>query len=270
MNSVRCKTILIKSKLPKVDYCFNTYIGCTHSCKYCYAEFMKRFTGHMDDEWGKFIDYKENAIDVLEKEIKKIEKGKWVLLGSVTDAYQPVEKKTRLTRRSLEVFLRNQIPVSLLTKSDLVTRDIDLFSQFKNCEVGISCGIIDEKAAAVLEPHASSPCQRLAALKKLKKAGIKTYLFLGPIIPHLTNIDSIFSAAGNDVDFIMAEALNLKCGNPKQLKSTLLALAGEKKSDEIYKSCRSREYWLNAENKFNNLCAVYKIENRGFFKHNNV
>lgn len=139
MKAIKCKTILTKSKLPKVDYCYNAYVGCTHSCKYCYAEFMKKFTGHINDEWGKFIDYKENAVDILKKEVRKIEKDKWVLMGSVTDTYQPIEKKLLLTRKSLEVFLEYQVPVSILTKSDLVMRDIDILMKFPKCEVGVSC-----------------------------------------------------------------------------------------------------------------------------------
>jgi len=267
MRAVNCKSVLTKSKLPKVDYCCNIYVGCTHSCRYCYANFMRRFTGHANDEWGTFVDYKENSIEVLEREVKKIEKDKWVLLGSVTDTYQPIEKKLGLTRKCLEVFLKYQIPVSILTKSDIVMRDIDLLKQIINCEVGLSCSFVDEKIASKLEPYASSPQKRILSLRKLKDAGIKTYLFIGPIIPGLTNLEDVFSATARDVDFVMAESLNLKCGSINNLMESISLIVGKDKAIEIINQCKDDKYWICVENKVNELCKLYNIENRGFFHH---
>jgi len=267
MNAIKCKTILIKSKLPKTDYCYNAYVGCTHSCKYCYATFMKRFTGHINDQWGAFIDYKENAIDVLQKEVKRIEKDKWVLMGSVTDSYQPIEKKLLLTRKSLEVFLSKQIPISILTKSDLVVRDIDILSRFNKCEVGISYSFTDERMASALEPNASSLYRRVSALKELKNSGIKTYLFIGPIIPQLTKLKDIFTIAGQYVDFVMAEALNLRCDNLNALKIIIGELAGKENVSEVIGLCKNKDYWSSIENEYKGLCKDFGIENRGFFVH---
>ncbi len=267
MNAIKCKTILTKSKLPNVDYCYNAYVGCTHSCKYCYATFMKRFTGHGNEQWGSFIDYKENAIDVLQKEVKRIERDKWVLMGSVTDSYQPIEKKLLLTRKSLEIFLSNQIPISILTKSDLIVRDIDILSRFDKCEVGISYSFTDEKIASVLEPNASSLYKRVSALKQLKQAGIKTYIFIGPIIPQLTKLKDIFNIAGQYADFIMAEALNLRCGNLNALKIIIEELAGEENGSEIIGLCKNKDYWTSIENEYKELCKDFGIENRGLFVH---
>jgi len=267
MNPIKCKTILTKSKLPKVDYCYNVYIGCTHSCRYCYAEFMKKFTGHIHDEWGKFLDYKENAIEVLKKEIKKIEKNKWVLLGSVTDTYQPIEKKLLLTRKSLEIFLDYQAPISILTKSDLVLRDIDLLMKFQKCEVGLSFAFTDPTVSNVLEPNASSLDQRLNTLKELKQAGVLTYVFIGPIIPGLSNLEDIFTKVGDIIDFAMAEALNLRCGNLNKLIEVLTELVGKEEAAKTINLCRNSEYWLSMEKEFDRLCKAYKVVNRGFFLH---
>lgn len=93
IKTIKCKSVLTESKLPEVGYCINPYIGCFHACVYCYARFMKRFTGH-NEKWGEFIDVKINAPEVLEKELLRNPKRGITLLGSVTDAYQPVEKKS--------------------------------------------------------------------------------------------------------------------------------------------------------------------------------
>ena len=100
------------------------------------------------------------------------------MLGNVTDAYQPIERKYGITRAILEILLKHDFPISVLTKSDLVIRDIDLFKQFSNCEIGLTVTALDKKAAKDFEPYSSSPQERLAALEMLSKAGIKTYGFI--------------------------------------------------------------------------------------------
>ena len=104
-NTIQCKTLLTKSRLPEVDYCINPYVGCSHGCVYCYSQFIKRFTGHTE-RWGEFVDVKINASKILEKELLRNPKRGVVLLGSVTDAYQPAERKYKITRDILEVLLR--------------------------------------------------------------------------------------------------------------------------------------------------------------------
>jgi len=95
IKEINCKTALVYSKLPEVDYCINPYIGCLHGCVYCYACFMKRFTNHSED-WGNFLDIKVNSAEVLKKELSKENRRSGpILLGSVTDAYQPIEKNSR-------------------------------------------------------------------------------------------------------------------------------------------------------------------------------
>ena len=128
IKTIQCKSVLTRSRLPEVDYCINPYVGCLHGCIYCYARFMKRFTGHTE-KWGKFIDVKINAPEVLEKELSRSPEKGTVLLGSVTDAYQPIERKYKITRAILEILLKHHFPISILTKSDLVVRDIDLLKK---------------------------------------------------------------------------------------------------------------------------------------------
>ena len=116
LREITCKSVLTKSKLPEVDYCINPYTGCMHSCIYCYACFMRRFTGHLNEDWGAFVDIKTNAPFILEKELKcsRSNKKGIALLGSVTDAYQPVERHYQLTRKILKILLEHNFSISIL------------------------------------------------------------------------------------------------------------------------------------------------------------
>lgn len=264
INTIQCKTLLTKSRLPEADYCINPYIGCLHSCVYCYARFMKRFTGH-DKPWGHFLDVKINAPEILAKELAKKPKKGMALIGSVTDAYQPVEQKYRLTRTILEILLQRDFPVSILTKSKLVVRDLDLFKQFSKCEVGLTVTTTDQKIVRNFEPYSSAPQQRIEALEILHQGGITTYAFIGPILPKLTNLEDIFAAIQNKVDFIMAEGLNLKCGNRQAIQDVL-----KKKYPDyllLYQSGFDKKYWDKIEEQLRALSRKFSIPLKRFYRH---
>lgn len=181
VHEIKARTVLSKSGIPGVDYCVNPYVGCAHACRYCYASFMKRFTGHKEP-WGSFVDVKVNAPEVLARQLRRAQKGH-VMLSSVTDAYQPLEARYRVTRKCLEQLLKKRFPVSILTKSPLVLRDIDLFKLFDDIEVGITISTDDEKMRKAFEPKAPPIEARIRALKKLHAEGIRTYVFIGPLLP---------------------------------------------------------------------------------------
>ncbi|MCL4492507.1 MAG: radical SAM protein [Nitrospirae bacterium] len=181
VQEIKAKSILSKSGIPGVDYCINPYVGCSHACKYCYATFMKKYTGHTE-EWGYFIDAKINAPDILRRQLKKAKPGA-VMLSSVTDAYQPAEAGYKLTRQCLETLLEYQFPVGILTKSPLVLRDLDVIKKFDDIEVGLTVTTDNERIRKIFEPHAPSIEARINALKTLHKQGIKTYAFIGPVLP---------------------------------------------------------------------------------------
>jgi DNA repair photolyase len=124
-REISAKTVLTRTGIAGYDYCINPYVGCEHGCLYCYASFMKRFTGHREP-WGEFVDAKVNAPQVLRRQLKKAALGS-VLVGTVTDPYQPAEKTYSITRGCLEALLERQFPVQLLTRSPLCLRDRDLF-----------------------------------------------------------------------------------------------------------------------------------------------
>lgn len=264
INTIKCKTLLTKSKLPESDYCINPYIGCLHGCIYCYSRFMKRFTGHIE-KWGQFVDVKVNAPEILEKELSRNPKRGITLLGSVTDAYQSVESKYKITRALLEVLLKYDFPVSILTKSDLVVRDMDLLKQFSKCDVGLTITTLDEDVAKDFEPCSSSPQRRIKTLEKLHKAGIRTYGFLGPILPGITNLQTIFTVLKGKVDFVMAETLNTRCGN----RQNILTLLRERYPHllPLYQLGFNKEYWDKVENELKILGRKFGIPLRGFFRH---
>lgn len=263
--TIQCRSLLTKSKLPEVDYCINPYVGCLHRCAYCYARFMKRFTGHAEDDWGYFLDVKENSATILRKELRNKKIHGTILLGSVTDAYQPAEKKYGITRACLEVLAEHDVSVSILTKSNLVVRDIDILSRFSNCEVGLTVEFSDDNLSSIFDPVASLISERIETLNKLRANGIRTYAFMGPIMPELTNVEQIIRLISGKVDFLMAESLNIRCGNKQSILATI-------KKDfpellESYQKGFSNDYWKMVKRDVKVLCAKHGVSLKGFYDH---
>jgi len=201
---IQAKAILNRSGIGGVDYCLNPYVGCLHGCRYCYASFMKRFTNHTEP-WGWFVDIKENAVKLLEREIQKIQRGT-VLMSSVTDCYQKIEAETMLTRACLEVLKDAHLDVSILTKSPLVLRDIDLLKRFHSVEVGLTVTTDNECIRRLFEPGAPPIGSRIKALESLHEEGIRTYVFIGPVLP--MNPDALAEALYKWVDKILIDRMN--------------------------------------------------------------
>ena len=204
IREIKAKSILTKSGIPGVDYCINPYVGCAHGCRYCYATFMKRYTGHTEP-WGGFVDVKINAPEILQRQLKRAKRGR-VLISSVTDAYQPIESKYKLTRQCLEILLQSQFPVDILTKSPLVLRDIDLIKKFEDIEVGFTITTNDENISRVFEPNAPSIMERIRTLKALHDKVINTYAFIGPVLP--MNPEALSKKISPYVDSIIIDRMN--------------------------------------------------------------
>lgn len=201
IKEIHAKSILSPSKI--YSYVINPYVGCQHACSYCYARFMKRFTGHQEP-WGEFVDVKINAPDLLKKEIIRKKKDR-VWISGVCDPYQPLEAKYRLTRQCLEILLQNDWPVVIQTRSPLVLRDLDVIQQFRNIEVGLSITTANDEIRKVFEPLAPSITERLRAIETLHQQGIKTYVMIAPILPEAE--DLIEPLAGH-VDHILIDRMN--------------------------------------------------------------
>ena len=206
------KSIYTKSKLPGVKYTINQYVGCGHRCVYCYARYMSKWKEY--GKWGTWIEVKTNAPKLAKVKIR----GE-VTMSSVSDAYQPLEKKVMLTRKVLEN-MNKDTKLSILTKSDLVLRDIDILKQFRNLYVGLTVNYFPEKVRKILEPYAPSSEKRLKALEKLNEEGIKTFCFISPVIPKLTKVRKVIYETEKMVNYYIIEVLNTRLGG-KNLKNIL-------------------------------------------------
>ena len=223
VREIKCKSILSKCKIYSVDYSINPYLGCEHACKYCFARYMAKYAGRKTEDWGSFVHVKVNAPEVLKKELSKAKRGV-VLLSSVCDPYQPLEKKYMLTRKILRVLANQDFPLTILTKSPLVLRDLDILKNFSDVEVGFTIVTLDERARSIFEPHAPSIKSRIEALAELKKEGIQTYAMLGPFLPFISERDLeelIRILSRIKIDYLLVDRLNLKAGNWKSIKEAI-------------------------------------------------
>lgn len=261
-KEIKVKDYLTKSNLPDSDFVINPYIGCPHSCKYCYASFMKRFTGHQED-WGSFIDIKR-----CEKEIniKKLE-NKTLFLSSVTDCYNEYEEKYQLTKKILQQLIKANCYLNISTKSKLILRDLDLLKQIKNLTVSISINTLNEDFKNDMD-KASSIQERLDTLEELHKNGIHTILFMSPIFPYITNFKEIIKVSEEYIDEYWFENLNLR----GDYKAKILLYIQEKypqlvdKYDIIYNK-GNRQYWQDLAKDIENYCEENKIEYSNYFYH---
>lgn len=189
---VTCRTALSRTGIPGHRYSLNPYTGCAHGCVYCYAPVVLRFSP-VADEWGRAVHAKINVAEALGRELSR-KRGPigQVLLASVTDAYQPCEADFELTRSCLEVLSgRPDAGVSILTKSALVLRDVDLLARWLPVEkeapgslsVGFTVTTVDPDVSGVLEPGASSPQERLEAAETLVDEGFPVWIFVSPLLP---------------------------------------------------------------------------------------
>lgn len=195
------KSILSKSQI--YPYVINPYTGCQHNCSYCYARFMKRFTGHTEP-WGQFVDVKVDAPDLLRREITK-KKPDRVWVSGVCDPYQPLEAKYKLTRQCLEILVQNNWPVTIQTRSPLVLRDIDILKRGSDFEVGFSITTADDSIRRLFEPNAPPIKERVRAIDELHQAGIRTFVMIAPILPGAENLAEILAGK---VDRVILDRMN--------------------------------------------------------------
>ena len=146
-----------------------------------------------------------------------------VLLSSVTDPYQPVERKFKATRSLLEILRDHPFPVEILTKSSLVQRDLDVISEIDEAEIGLTVTFWNDETRRVFEPGASPTQERIETLALFSDAGIPTYAFLGPLIPYLgeEDMDMLLNSLANKVNRVLVDRLNIKAGNWGRIKETL-------------------------------------------------
>ena len=250
IQEVNVKSILSKSNLPVCEYSVNPYVGCTHGCKYCYASFMKRFTGH-PEPWGTFLDVK------YWPKIKNPGKyaGKELFIGSVTDPYNPQEEVFGRTRELLLELKESGAKISIATKSDLILRDLELIKTFPGARVSWSINTLDEAFKNDMD-DAVSIKRRLSAMEAFHQAGIRTTCFISPIFPGITDVKAIIRRAKGCCNLIWLENLNLR----GSFKPAILDYIRKKYPDlvplyeEIY-THQNRNYWINLDAELKSFAA---------------
>ena len=247
IDRVTTKSVMTKSNTPLGGYSVNPYVGCPHACKYCYASFMKRFTGHTED-WGTFMDVKDWPVIANPKKYA----GQKIIIGTVTDGYNPLEEKYRKTRQLLTELKDSGADILICTKSDLVLRDMDLLMEInrKNrLTVSWSVNTLDEEFKNDMDAAVSIQ-RRLAAMKQVYDAGIRTVCFISPVFPGLTDIEAIFHRAKDQCDLIWLENLNLRGG----FKADIMNYIAEKHPEsfplyEMIYNKKDRSYFRMLEQK---------------------
>jgi DNA repair photolyase len=201
ITEIKAKSILSRSQV--YDYALNPYVGCQHSCVYCYAKFMKRFTNHQE-KWGEFVDVKVNAPELLAHEVKKKKIGR-VWISGVCDPYQPLEKKYLITKRCLDILVASGWPFTVQTKSPLILRDIEMLKRADALEVGFTITTADERIRTIFEPGAPPSSKRIEALEALHSEGIRTFAMIAPILP---GAEKLVRALNGKVDNVVLDRLN--------------------------------------------------------------
>lgn len=236
IREIRAKSILSESKV--YDYVVNPYTGCQHACSYCYARFMKRFTGHTEP-WGQFIDIKVNAADLLLHAIKRKKKGR-VWISGVCDPYQPLEAKYRLTKKCLELLIRDNWPITVQTRSPLVLRDIDLLKTASDLEVGMTITTADDGIRQLFEPYAPPIKERIKTLEELHDTGINTFAMIAPMLPEAEGLPALLKGK---VDDLLVDRLNYHYGDWVYKKNKLETAMNDdffiKTSRQIKSSCEN-------------------------------
>ncbi len=261
VRHVKVKNLLSPTKLG-ADFVINPYIGCPHGCHYCYAAGITRERGGRAEPWGTFLDVKHPAVPFDPAKIFHKE----ILLSSMTDAYNPYEERAQATRAILRSLLPAQPDITIITKSALVTRDIDLFKEFPHVKVIVSFSSLDDGFRRKMEPHASSPQKKLAALAALKEAGIGTSVMAAPIFPGITDCAALIEAAAPHVSEMNFDTLNLRNQNRESILAIVNTLHPELTGlyNEIYRQGR-KDYWQTLRGEIKDNCRRFAVRASVFF-----
>lgn len=264
------KDVYTKSQLPAADIVVNPYVGCMHKCIYCYACFMKRFM-KIEEAWGEYLVIK----DWQTKNLKKLE-NKTVLFSSITDPFQPLNLKYKKTQKALMEIKNSNIDtnVEILTKSKFILKELKLIKSISNIKVGISLATLNDKISKRIEPGASLSSERIQIIKTLNNEKIKCYVFISPIIPHITNVFQIIDEVYEYVDYICFENLNLR----SPYKCEVLNFAKEVLPKDKYQdferifndSNYGKMYWQQLEKRIEKYCQAKHVTYKMYFYHNKI
>lgn len=265
IKEVNCKQCMTRSKL--TDYVINPYIGCGHGCKYCYADFIRRFQ-KIKREWGDFVYAKVNCPDLIESELEKNKAGH-IWMSSVCDCYMPVEAKFQITRKILEKIanssFKNKFTLEILTKSVLVKRDFSLLKKL-NAELGMSINCLDNNVSRIIEPFASPPKLRIQTLREARSNGISVFGFISPVLPGITNLEDIFREL-KFCDYVWVELLNTKKSVLERLMPVIRENFPEKMKDFEFAINFPDQYFEKVQKESRELERKYGLKIREIVRH---
>lgn len=260
-DTTRVKDYLNKTKLSYLDYVINPYVGCPNNCLYCYASYMSSFSKHTE-AWGEFVDAKltRKRINLYKIWHKK------VMISTVTDPYNAYEEKYGITRKIMEQLVRADAYITVMTKSKLVLRDLDLLKNIKNLEVAISISILDDNLKEKIEPLSSSVKERIETLKALKDNKIKTIVFIAPVIPEITDFRKIIEATHEYTDEYWFDKLTLRNSFKTKMFKFITEDCPSYKSifDDIYNK-KNSQYFENLADEIEKYCTENKIKYKNFY-----
>lgn len=257
VNSVLNK-IAIKDRLFIGDYTVDPYQNCEFGCLYC------------DSSFDKTIYIKSNSAEILRNQLKNQEKGR-IIVGSVHDPYQRIEMDFKLTRKILETIAESGFSCHILTKSDLVLRDLEILSEIDDCIVTMSIASLKDSVSDIFESNVPKPVKRLDVMEKLNNNGIKSGLAVIPIFPFISEVelDEIFrTAKASKADYILYKHLELK-GDQKNIFFKLINKYYPdllKKYEKLYENSYmpNKKYLLMLDAKLSDLYKKYKLKNMIF------
>ena len=233
---MRCYEVKVKkgisvSRLENVDYALNPYIGCSHKCLYCYSPYVIKKDPNL---FWENIGVKINLPLILQSEIKKIF-GR-IFIGSVTDPYQPCESKYLITRHALEILIKNKKSFTILTKSNLILRDNDLFETYPNAEAGLTINTLDENKKRILEINSPPPNTLIEVLGKLKA---RKYVMIAPVYNNIENeLEEMLEIfLKNGVEYVLVDKFRYRIGMPRDINKYFL---NENKIKEIVKKISTK------------------------------
>ncbi|ADY02349.1 Radical SAM domain protein [Vulcanisaeta moutnovskia 768-28] len=249
VKEIRVKSALSRSGLPEYDYALNPYLGCQHGCIYCYAMDFTR--GEPGVRWGEVVYVKVNLIQVLLRDIRRFRPG-IVGVSTITDPYQPVESRYKLTRRSIKVLCNAGYHVSIQTKSSLIIRDLDVISRCgRSVDVGFTITTM-RNTYRVIEPMAAHPMARASALRKIASLGVETWIFLGPVLPGMNDkvedYEPVIRLAKETNSQVIIDRFR-----PRPIVTSFMS----RKLNPIYRV--TRDWWRETLSSIMRLCKDYGV-----------
>jgi DNA repair photolyase len=262
-KQIKCNSII--NKITNKDTIFNgsytvdMYQNCEFGCKYC------------DSSIGNIVYIKTNAVDIFKEQIKAIDKGR-IIIGSVHDPYQKLEEKYKLTRNILKIIEKNDLSCHILTKSNLVLRDIDILSKIKDCYVTLSIISLNESIYNKFEENVISSFDRLKVIKTLSEENINSGLAIIPILPYIVELelkDIVKISKKNKAKYVLHKYLELK-GDQKNIYLDIIRKINPKlisNYQELYGiSYKPNSFYIRKLNStVKELCEKYKIKNNKIY-----